>query len=311
MAERSAFFSPFTSTNRTRNSGVILPLLLRRALKQSKAKDEETVTEAAAPAETVHTGNGKQLFDRFSSRIFTADELEEELKLTSQAIVSLEKQIQCGEETYFDETYNHGNIFQQWDGFIDAREVGGSSSAADNSSNTATASAGSIGSGAQKRMPADHRWMSNSCACWTTRHLHAPQNFFAPVYGSINASKVSNIQSAAKKRTDDDLENTDIDNKKPNDSVTTPESKEITATFLSGSLKTVDTIEPARSKRQSKRIEESFGAQQASAKSKQSTIADSKQLKPNGRQEKGNDGDSPVQANSASTTNIVKAKTPS
>ena len=311
MAERSAFFSPFTSTNRTRNSGVILPLVLRRALKQSKAKDEKTETETT-PAEAVHTGNSKQLFDRFSNRIFTADELEEELKLTSQAIVSLEKQIQCGEETYFDETYSHGNIFQQWDGFIDAREIGGSISAADNSSNAASASAGSIGSGAQKRMPADHRWMSNSCACWNTRHLRAPQNFFAPVSGSIHLSKMSNIQSAAKKRTGDEMENTDIHNFKPNDAMPKPESKETKiAVSPSSSAKTIDTTEPARSKRQSKRIEES-GAQQAVAKrSQQSTIADSEQLKPNGSQEKDSEGDSPEQANTASTSNIAKVKTPS
>ena len=94
---------------------------------------------------------------------FTAPQLEDMVWKTSQAIVELQKQIQRGEETYYEETQAHGSsLFRGFETFIDARDVG-------------TASAPQASS---RRMSGDYRWFSSSCSN-ISRHMK--QHPFVPV----------------------------------------------------------------------------------------------------------------------------------
>lgn len=130
-----------------RPSGVVLPRVLREKLRQEKgdiSKDEDLLAVRSLPEE-----------DRM--RIMTARQIEEELWNTSRALVEVQKQIQRGEEAYYEETQvSHGsNLFRGWEGFIDARDVG-------NTNNASHHLPVGVG-GNSRRMPGDFRWFSSTC----------------------------------------------------------------------------------------------------------------------------------------------------
>jgi len=117
-----------------------------------------------------------------SEHCYTADELEECLLRTSNAIVSVQEQIQKGEDAYYDGTCSHGNLMQGWDGFIDARaeiQQNGDDSNGNNNSNNNNNNGGSnfddedaallanvsfvsaaASANPPRRIPADYRWFS-------------------------------------------------------------------------------------------------------------------------------------------------------
>lgn len=72
------------------------------------------------------------------------DDIEGTLAETCQALQEIQRQIQKGEETYFEETTSHANIFKGWDAFLDVRLE-------------APAAVTQV-----RRMPADYKWMSSS-----------------------------------------------------------------------------------------------------------------------------------------------------
>lgn len=135
-----------------RPSGDALPLILRD-------KVERFALAASTPSLPDYS---KRLSLADRSRIFTAEELEEHILKTSQAIASVQTQILRGEEAYYEETHNHGNVFQGWDGFIDSRDILNTIL-----SGQAATAASSMMSG--RRMPPDHRWFSN---CSTVPRPH-------------------------------------------------------------------------------------------------------------------------------------------
>lgn len=55
------------------------------------------------------------------SRVFTCSELEKKLSKANAVLIDVQKQLQRGEEIYFLDTDNHGNIFKNWEAFIDAK----------------------------------------------------------------------------------------------------------------------------------------------------------------------------------------------
>ena len=57
------------------------------------------------------------------NRTFSAYELEERMYKTTAAIVNIQKQLHRGEEVYYEDTYNHGNVFRGWDGLVDLKDV--------------------------------------------------------------------------------------------------------------------------------------------------------------------------------------------
>ena len=131
--------------------------------RRSEASD--TQCEAFSPLKTqkeslavelpIDASVRRRLPDRM--RIMTARQIEEELWNTSRALVEVQKQIQRGEEAYYEETQvSHGsNLFRGWEGFIDARDVG-------NTNNASHHLPVGVG-GNSRRMPGDFRWFSSTC----------------------------------------------------------------------------------------------------------------------------------------------------
>jgi hypothetical protein len=128
-------------------SGLLLPLVLRRKLQKQKQASEEGTDD------TSEDKNDEALsgMNATANRIFTAEELEERISRVKTAMEDIQKQLCRGEESYFEETNNHGNLYRGWDAFIDAKDVG-----------SGTAVPQSLGT-SNRRMPADHRWFSSSC----------------------------------------------------------------------------------------------------------------------------------------------------
>ena len=127
-----------SSSHLSDQSGVCLPLLLRQGLKAKEGATGSSgattsATEQAATTTTttpntaaVHRPPVPNVHAswRDPGRIFTVSELEERLHRTSRALVDITKQIQRGEETYYEESQvlSAGcNIFRGWDLLIDAR----------------------------------------------------------------------------------------------------------------------------------------------------------------------------------------------
>jgi hypothetical protein len=141
-------------------SGLALPLLLRRKWRDQKINAEPSpsstvpstsvapiiTSSSSLPNDEVkvqsYPGLSETENSMLSNRIFTADEIEERMeRIYKVALVDIQKQIHRGEETYYEDTYAHGNLFRGWDAFVDSKDVAGSASAP----------------------PADSRWFSASC----------------------------------------------------------------------------------------------------------------------------------------------------
>ena len=136
-----------------------VPLFLQQKLQRDR--NEVPVDGGGSPGR--RHGSQRQRRSQSAASDFTASQLEDMVWKTSQAIVELQKQIQRGEETYYEETQAHGSsLFRGFETFIDARDVG-------------TASAPQASS---RRMSGDYRWFSSSCSN-ISRHMK--QHPFVPV----------------------------------------------------------------------------------------------------------------------------------
>lgn len=132
-------------------SGSFLPYLLR---KKWKAENEGSSEE---PPSTVSPQHLTELYpaitraekSRILHCVFTAQEIENRMQQISKVVlVDIQKQIQKGEEAYYEDTNGHGNLFRGWDAFVDSKDSG-------------VASASSVPQGT-KRIPTDCRWFSAS-----------------------------------------------------------------------------------------------------------------------------------------------------
>ena len=76
-----------------------------------------------------------------------AKSLTELLKQSDAMLSEIQRQLIVGEETYFEETSQHGNIYRGFEGFLDMKMNGGSMPVTSN----------------KRRMPLDDRYFSQSC----------------------------------------------------------------------------------------------------------------------------------------------------
>lgn len=136
-----------TTGDLDRLSGVVLPLILQRKLEsqQEQAPGEEK-EERKASQDGDNDTDALPDDDARANSIFSTEELEENAWKTRAAIADIQKQLMRGEESYHEETNGHGNLFRGWPAeFIDAKD-------------TVSTTTGS------RRLPADNRWFSGSCA---------------------------------------------------------------------------------------------------------------------------------------------------
>ena len=117
-------------------SGIALPFLLR---KKRIARIGEIDEESSSSRQLETSVLGK--------RVCSADAIQDRAKRTALAMIDIQKQVYRGEETYYDDTNSHGNLFRGWDAFAFV-DVGSSSSAPQPTN---------------RRVPVDSRWFSSSC----------------------------------------------------------------------------------------------------------------------------------------------------
>jgi hypothetical protein len=132
-------------------SGSFLPVFLRR-----KWKEENDASAGGPPPHLSISEQYPKITRsekvRAMNRIFTAKEIEGRMqKITKVALADVQKQIIRGEESYYEETSGHGNIFRGWDAFVDSRDAAGS------------VGVSSMPQGGSRRIPADNRWFASSC----------------------------------------------------------------------------------------------------------------------------------------------------
>ena len=132
-------------------SGSFLPVFIRRKWKEENEASADGASSQLLFSEQ-YPGITRAESSRAINRIFTAKEIEERMQKISKLVqVDLQKQIQRGEETYYEETNGHGNLFRGWDAFVDSRDSVGS------------AGVSSMPQGGSRRIPADNRWFASSC----------------------------------------------------------------------------------------------------------------------------------------------------
>jgi len=112
-------------------SGVQLPFILRHKVEKAKAKvaAEQQSSDASSTrllkfmtnvnVPSKNTGNRELLQDQS----FTAQELGTYITKSNVSLQEIQKQIQRGEEAYYEETFSHGNVFKGWEGYLDAKEA--------------------------------------------------------------------------------------------------------------------------------------------------------------------------------------------
>jgi Histone acetyltransferase subunit NuA4 len=132
-------------------SGTCLPAFLRRKWKDGN----EALVGGPPPVLSIselHPHIARAEKSRVMHRIFTAKEIEERMqKISKQVLIDIQKQILRGEESYYEETNAHGNLFRGWDAYVDSRDAVGS------------AGLSSVPQGGSRRIPADNRWFASSC----------------------------------------------------------------------------------------------------------------------------------------------------
>ncbi|KAL7488725.1 hypothetical protein ACHAW6_014345 [Cyclotella cf. meneghiniana] len=103
-----------------------------------------------------------------SDTTFTTSQLRQYIHRCYATISSLQRQLHRGEESYFEESYAHGNLFSGWDNIWIEAGIPAASSGENNSGSSAAADGHAVSVGVQKsapsrKMPNDHRWFSSSC----------------------------------------------------------------------------------------------------------------------------------------------------
>ena len=128
-------------------SGLALPAVFNEKVQEANARNSVGGTSSSLLPSVALSSTSSS-----NPRIFTVQELEAKLRVTSQAIVNLQKQIVRGEETYYEETQQaHGsNLFRGFDTYIDSRATDSSGERSNHSGS------------APRRMPGDYRWFSSS-----------------------------------------------------------------------------------------------------------------------------------------------------
>lgn len=170
-------------------SGVQLPFILRKRVEEQRAKlaqepDETKKKDATTFLTNVVAADDDEAAEASLSkdqqnRSFTSENLENKIWKTSVALVEIQKQIHRGEETYYEETFGHGNVFKGWEGFLDAKDVGALSSS---------------------KPPKDSRWFSGSSSISRTARPPAINTHWSSVAHqprALNTKTPTSVSSAA------------------------------------------------------------------------------------------------------------------
>jgi hypothetical protein len=133
------------SSNPNQLSGKAWPVALRRELgiSDSAAKTNEDDDISATNA---------------TSECFSPNQLRQYIHRSYAVLSSLQRQLHRGEETYFEESHAHGNLFSGWDNIWIEAGVSG-----ENNSSSGAGGEGILKSITTKKMPNDHRWFTSSC----------------------------------------------------------------------------------------------------------------------------------------------------
>ncbi|KAL7505026.1 hypothetical protein ACHAXN_002559 [Cyclotella atomus] len=142
------------SNPKPNQSGRAWPAALRRELgmpdpskKTSDDEDASSLSTRPIPIQqrtAIHSSNAP-----------TPNQLRQYIHRSYAAITSLQRQIYRGEESYFEDSYGHGNIFLGWDNiWIEAGSENGTNAGGDIQMHKTPS---------LKKMPNDHRWFSTSC----------------------------------------------------------------------------------------------------------------------------------------------------
>ena len=125
-----------------------IPVFLQQKLAKEGGDNATTVASPAVEISRRRNRSGSTVSSSTGDHrnTFTATQLEDFIWKTSQTMVELQKQIQRGEETYYEETSHGSSLYRGFETFIDARDVGTVS-----------------GPSSSRRMPGDYRWFSSSC----------------------------------------------------------------------------------------------------------------------------------------------------
>ncbi|KAL7522770.1 hypothetical protein ACHAWX_007473 [Stephanocyclus meneghinianus] len=146
-----------------RPTGTAWPPSLRQALSLPESAVCARKDEDDSATITTMSNTSSQ-----SDTTFTTSQLRQYIHRCYAAISSLQRQLHRGEESYFEESYAHGNLFSGWDNIWIEAGVPAASSGENNSGSSAVADGHAVSVGAQKsapsrKMPNDHRWFSSSC----------------------------------------------------------------------------------------------------------------------------------------------------
>jgi hypothetical protein len=136
-------------------SGHALPRILRLKLRKYPPSPVPEGFAIPACAESSTTEDSTHSWDDesqppTSNRRVTSSrvvQLEEVIHKSTQALLGVHKQIQRGEEVYYEDAYGFGGLFTGFDGVLDARGVG-------------EGGGGGGSANMLRRMPGDARWFS-------------------------------------------------------------------------------------------------------------------------------------------------------
>jgi hypothetical protein len=200
------------------SSGNQLPKVLhdKWALQNGRMPPDYTTTATTTTTTNTQSNNTQSTVNNKNTDTFTSLELETHLASVSRALVDIQKQVQGGEETYYDEAPTN-NIFRGWDSnFIDAREP-------NNANNMAV----------PRRLPMDFRWFSGSITSATIKPTGlatrvTPENVAAKIQGSRERLARENKAKEQGKAAESIQDKMDEDGKVDDSALNSKESTEVT-----------------------------------------------------------------------------------
>ncbi|KAL3781710.1 hypothetical protein HJC23_009928 [Cyclotella cryptica] len=153
-----------TDTDPHRPTGTAWPPALRHAL----GIPESAVSSPIDDDDNVLSSTVQTRMMSNADKCFTTCQLRQYIHRGYAALSSLQRQLHRGEESYFEESYAHGNLFSGWDNIWIEAGTPAATSGENNSGSSAAADGLTVSTGAQKsapsrKMPNDHRWFSASC----------------------------------------------------------------------------------------------------------------------------------------------------
>ena len=164
---------------KTMAAGAAWSSALRHALQTDSSSNDEEVREM--------TSN--------PSAAFTTSQLRQYIHHSYATLCSLQRQLYRGEESYFEESYAHGNLLSGWDNIW----IDGNPAASDTNSGSSAGGDGVVPAqkvAAMRKMPNDYRWFSDSCGVSAkgdarVASILGRESLLEPPPSSVSLAKVS------------------------------------------------------------------------------------------------------------------------